>query len=62
MRLGPYGDGYVRRAGCDGDRAPAGTAFGIPTTQAIRSYKGWKAWDEGEAPATAILFGPLQKD
>lgn len=38
-----------------------GTAFGIPTTQAIRSYKGWKAWDEGGAPASSILFGPPQK-
>lgn len=39
-----------------------GTLFGIPTVQAIRSYKGWQAWDEGEAPPTAILFGPPQKD
>ncbi len=39
-----------------------GTALGIPTTQMIRSYKGWKAWDEGDAPATSILFGPPPKD
>jgi hypothetical protein len=35
-----------------------GDAFGIPVTQAIRSYKGWKAWDEGEAGPQAVLFGP----
>lgn len=39
-----------------------GTALGIPTTQIIRSYKGWLAWDEGDAPPTAILFGPPPKD
>ncbi len=39
-----------------------GTAFGIPTTQAIRSYRGWVAWTEGNAPATAVLFGPPAKD
>jgi hypothetical protein len=38
-----------------------GTALGLPTTQLIRSYKGWKAWDEGDAPATSILFGPPPK-
>lgn len=35
-----------------------GSAFGIPTTQAIRSYRGWEAWTEGDAPASAVLFGP----
>ncbi len=39
-----------------------GTALGIPTTQIIRSYKGWLAWDEGDAPPTSILFGPPPKD
>jgi hypothetical protein len=39
-----------------------GTALGLPTTQLVRSYKGWKAWDEGNAPATAVLFGPPPKD
>ena len=39
-----------------------GTAFGVPTVQAIRSYKGWLAWSEGDAPATAVLFGPPAKD
>jgi hypothetical protein len=39
-----------------------GDAFGIPTTQAIRSYKGWKAWDEGVAGPQAILFGPPPKE
>lgn len=39
-----------------------GSALGIPTTQAIRSYKGWVAWTEGDAPASSILFGPPPKD
>jgi hypothetical protein len=39
-----------------------GDAFGIPVTQAIRSYKGWRAWDEGEAPPQAVLLGPPPKD
>ena len=39
-----------------------GSALGLPTTQLLRSYKGWKAWDEGDAPASSILFGPPPKD
>lgn len=39
-----------------------GSAFGIPTTQAIRSYRGWEAWANGDAPASAILFGPPEKE
>jgi hypothetical protein len=39
-----------------------GDAFGIPVTQVIRSYKGWKAWDEGDAPPQSVLFGPPPKD
>jgi hypothetical protein len=39
-----------------------GSAFGIPTVQAVRSYKGWQAWSEGRAPASAVLFGPPAKD
>lgn len=39
-----------------------GTVLGLPTTQVIRSYKGWQAWDEGDAPASSILFGPPPKD
>lgn len=39
-----------------------GSAFGIPSTQIIRSYKGWVAWEEGDAPATSILLGPPSKD
>jgi hypothetical protein len=37
-------------------------ATGIPVTQAIRSYKGWKAWADGDAPVTSVLFGPPSKD
>jgi hypothetical protein len=41
-----------------------GTAFGVPVTQALRSYKGWKAWDEGQEGAgpQSALFGPPPKD
>ena len=41
-----------------------GTAFGIPVTQALRSYKGWKAWDEGQEGAgpQSVLFGPPPRD
>jgi hypothetical protein len=39
-----------------------GTAFGLPTTQLTRSARGWEAWEEGDAPATSILFGPPPKD
>ena len=39
-----------------------GSAFGVPTVQAIRSYRGWVAWDKGDAPASAILFGPPPRD
>jgi hypothetical protein len=41
-----------------------GTAFGIPTTQLVRSYKGWKAWDEGVQGAgpQSVLLGPPPKD
>jgi hypothetical protein len=39
-----------------------GTALGLPTTQIIRSYKGWLAWDEGDAPVTSVLFGPPPKN
>ena len=41
-----------------------GTTFGIPVTQALRSYKGWKAWDEEKdgAGPQSVLFGPPPKD
>lgn len=41
-----------------------GTIFGIPVTQALRSYKGWKAWDEGQdgAGAQSVLLGPPPRD
>lgn len=41
-----------------------GSAFGIPTTQILRSYKGWKAWDEGQEGAgpQSILLGPPPRD
>jgi predicted GNAT family acetyltransferase len=41
-----------------------GSAFGIPTVQATRSYKGWKAWDEGQEGAgpQSVLFGPPPKN
>lgn len=39
-----------------------GTLTGIPTVQLIRSWRGWQAWEEDDALATAILLGPPQKD
>lgn len=39
-----------------------GDVFGIPSAQAVRSYRGWVAWTEGNAPATAVLMGPPPKD
>jgi hypothetical protein len=39
-----------------------GDFTGLPTTQALRTYRGYMAWDEGDAPITAILFGPPQRD
>ena len=38
-----------------------GAATGVPTTQAMRSWNGWKAWDEGRAPPTSVLMGPPPK-
>ena len=38
-----------------------GTLLGLPTTQLVRSYKGWKAWEDDDAPGTAILMGPPRK-
>jgi hypothetical protein len=40
----------------------AGTLGGIPDRQGVASYKGWVAWEEGEAPATSILLGPPSRD
>jgi len=39
-----------------------GVSLGIPTTQILRSWRGWNAWAEGDAPAASILLGPPQKD
>ncbi|MFA5549911.1 MAG: hypothetical protein WDA10_15320, partial [Porticoccaceae bacterium] len=39
-----------------------GTALGIPTVQIVRSWRGWQAWAEGDAPPTAILMGPPPQD
>lgn len=39
-----------------------GDVFGIPAAQAVRSYKGWVAWSEGNAPITALLMGPPPKE
>lgn len=38
------------------------SAFGIPSTQAIRSYRGREAWTGGDVPASAVLFDPPAKD
>lgn len=39
-----------------------GDVFGIPAAQAVRSYRGWKAWSEGNAPISAVLMGPPPKE
>ena len=39
-----------------------GDLFGIPAAQAVRSYRGWVAWSEGNAPITAVLMGPPPKE
>jgi hypothetical protein len=39
-----------------------GDVFGIPSAQAVRSYKGWVAWSEGNAPISAVLMGPPPKE
>lgn len=39
-----------------------GDLTGLPTAQLLRSYDGWVAWSEGEAPPTSILFGPPPRD
>ena len=39
-----------------------GSALGVPTVQIIRSWKGWQAWSEGDAPPTAVLLGPPPQD
>lgn len=39
-----------------------GDIFGIPAAQLIRSYKGWQAWADGDAPITAVLMGPPPRD
>ncbi len=35
-----------------------GSTTGIPSTQIVRSARGWSAWADGDAPATAVLVGP----
>ena len=39
-----------------------GDLTGIPVVQIIRSYKGWEAWSNGNAPVTSVLMGPPPKD
>lgn len=39
-----------------------GSLTGVPDVQLMRTYKGWVAWEEGEAPATSILLGPPSQD
>lgn len=39
-----------------------GDLCGIPAAQAVRSYKGWVAWAEGNAPISAVLMGPPPKE
>lgn len=39
-----------------------GAAAGIPTVQIVRSWRGWNAWEEGDAPPTSVLLGPPPRD
>jgi hypothetical protein len=41
-----------------------GDVTGLPTTQLLRSLKGWKAWEDGKEGAgpQSVLFGPPPKD
>lgn len=39
-----------------------GVALGIPTTQILRSYRGWKAWEDGDASGASLLLGPPKQD
>lgn len=38
------------------------TILGWPAAQVDRSWRGWKAWQEGEAGPGAVLLGPPPKD
>ena len=35
-----------------------GSVTGIPSTQIVRSARGWSAWADGDAPVTSVLVGP----
>ena len=39
-----------------------GVTYGLPSTQLIRSWRGWHAWDEDGAPATSVLVGPPRRE
>lgn len=57
----------IRQSEVDGPAIRAaistlGSVFGIPSTQINRSIRGWEAFMEGDAPASAVLFGPPPKD
>lgn len=39
-----------------------GDVFGIPAAQAVRSYKGWVAWSEDNAPISAVRMGSPPKE
>ena len=55
------GQGEVDEAAVIAAANVLGSGLGLPTVQLLRFYKGWKAWEEGEAPPTAVLFGPPHK-
>ena len=40
----------------------AGTALGLPVTQVDRMYRGWQAWEEGDAGPGALLLGPPARE
>jgi len=54
--------GDADRAAIEATVKILGSAMGIPSVQALRSYKGWEAWADGDAPVTSILVGPPPRD
>ena len=56
------GQGEVDEAAVRAISQTAGTALGLPVTQVDRMYRGWQAWEEGDAGPGAILLGPPLKE
>jgi len=55
--LRKVGQGELNQALFNTGIRALGAGIGAPSTQLLRTYKGWVAWDNGEAPASSIFFG-----